>query len=123
MQRTMLKSKIHRATVTDCNVNYEGSISIDLALLHWADIKPYEQVDVYNVTNGERFTTYAIEGKHNSGEICVNGAAAHKVNIGDIIIIASYVSVDEKHLEDLNRIGINWKPKVIKVDEHNIAKK
>lgn len=86
--RTMLKSKIHRARVTDANVNYEGSITIDRKLMEAADILPYEQVDVVDVNNGARFTTYAIVGEQ--GEICVNGAAARLVVKGDIVIILSY---------------------------------
>lgn len=78
MRRTMMKGKIHRATVTDSNLDYEGSITIDSHLLDKANIIPYEQVDIYNVTSGERFTTYAIRGEKDSGVICINGAAAHK---------------------------------------------
>jgi aspartate 1-decarboxylase len=96
MQRIMLKSKIHRATVTDANLDYEGSISVDEGLMESAGILPYEQVDIYNVTNGERFRTYTITGERGSGEICINGAAAHKAKRGDIIIIASYAVLDEE---------------------------
>jgi len=92
--RTMLKGKIHRAHVTDANVNYEGSITIDRKLMDAADILPYEQVDVVNVNNGARFTTYAIEGEH--GEICVNGAAARLAVKGDIVIILTYKQVSEE---------------------------
>jgi aspartate 1-decarboxylase len=98
MTRTMLKSKIHRATVTEANVEYEGSISIDADLLEAARILPYEQVDVWDCTNGARLTTYAIEGERGSGEICVNGAAAHLVKPGDVVIVASWVQVDEGEL-------------------------
>ena len=83
MMRTMLKAKIHRATVTEANVEYEGSITIDADLLEAADILPYESVDVYDCTNGARLATYAIEGERGSGEICVNGAAAHLVKPHD----------------------------------------
>ncbi len=86
----MLKSKIHRATVTDADLNYEGSISIDPGLLDAAKIMPFERVEIYNVNNGERFATYAILGKE--GEICLNGAAARLVHKGDIVIIASFGS-------------------------------
>ena len=79
MTRTMLKSKIHRATVTEANIEYEGSISIDPILLEAADLLPYEQVDVWDCTNGARLQTYVIEGERGSGEICINGAAAHKI--------------------------------------------
>jgi aspartate 1-decarboxylase len=92
--RTMLKGKIHRAHVTDANVNYEGSITIDRKLMEEADILPYEQVDVVNVNNGARFTTYAIEGEQ--GEICVNGAAARLAVKGDIVIILTYKQVSEE---------------------------
>jgi aspartate 1-decarboxylase len=92
--RVMLKSKIHRARVTDSNINYEGSITIDRKLMEAADILPYEQVDVVNVNNGARFTTYAIEGEQ--GEICVNGAAARLAVRGDIVIILCYQQVAEE---------------------------
>jgi len=92
--RTMLKSKIHRARVTDANINYEGSITIDRRLMEAADILPYEQVDVVNVNNSARFTTYAIEGE--KGEICLNGAAARLAVRGDVVIILSYQSISEE---------------------------
>lgn len=95
MTRTMLKSKIHRATVTEANLEYEGSITIDSNLLKLADILPYERVEIYNCTNGARLATYAIEGEPGSGEICVNGAAAHLVKPLDVIIIATFVNVDD----------------------------
>ncbi|MFV0416398.1 MAG: aspartate 1-decarboxylase [Chthoniobacterales bacterium] len=108
--RTMLKSKLHRATVTDANLDYEGSISIDRRLLEPADLLPFEQVDIYNCNNGERFTTYVIEG--GPGEITINGAAARKAAPGDQVIIASYISVpDEK--------CYSHKPKLIFVDKKN----
>ena len=94
MQRIMLKSKIHRLTVTDANLEYEGSVTIDKALMEDADILPYEQVNIYNVTNGSRFHTYAIEGERGSGVVCINGAAAHLAKKGDIIIIATYTMLD-----------------------------
>ncbi len=95
MTRTMLKSKIHRATVTEANVEYEGSITIDPDLLEAADMLPYEQVDVLDVTNGSRLQTYVIAGRRGSGEICVNGAAAHLVKPHDLVIICSYVQVED----------------------------
>ena len=95
MTRTMLKSKIHRATVTEANVDYEGSITIDSDLMKAADMLPYEQVDVLDCTNGARLQTYVIEGEAGSGEICVNGAAAHMVKPHDVVIICSYAQVDE----------------------------
>ncbi|OPY03617.1 MAG: Aspartate 1-decarboxylase precursor [Syntrophorhabdus sp. PtaB.Bin047] len=115
MRRTMMKSKIHRATVTDSNLDYEGSITIDSQLMDKANIIPYEQVDIYNVTSGERFTTYAIRGDKDSGVICINGAAAHKAKKGDIIIIATYASFEEQELE-------TFKPKKVYVDGANKIK-
>ncbi len=93
--RTMLKSKIHRARVTECNVDYEGSITIDKDLMEAADLLPYERVDVLNINNGARFSTYVIEGERGSGTICLNGAAARLVAKGDIVIILSYHEVTE----------------------------
>ena len=116
MQRFMLKSKINRATVTDADLHYEGSISIDEKLMEEAAIVPYEKVAIYDVDNGERFSTYAIKGKRNSGTICLNGAAARKVAKGDLIIIASYVLVEDKETK-------NWKPKCVFVDGKNKVKK
>jgi aspartate 1-decarboxylase len=115
MFRTMMKSKIHRARVTDSNLDYEGSISIDETLMEAAEIIPYEQVQIYNVTNGERFTTYAIKGERNSGVICINGAAAHKARKNDIIIIATYGTYDEKELA-------TFKPKKVYADDNNRIK-
>ena len=96
ISRRMLKSKIHRATVTHADLNYEGSITIAPELLKVSDILPYEAVHIWNVTAGTRFETYAIEGPHGSHHICVNGAAAHLVSVGDIIIIASFTQVSEE---------------------------
>lgn len=115
MQRTMMKSKIHRARVTDSNLGYEGSITIDEELLERANIIQYEQVDIYNVTNGERFTTYAIKGERHSGVICINGAAAHKGRKDDIIIIATYARYEEKDLAA-------FAPSKVYVDENNRIK-
>jgi len=115
MFKTMMKSKIHRARVTEGNLQYEGSITIDEALMEQAEIIPYEQVQIYNVTNGERFTTYAIKGERDSGVMCVNGAAAHKARKDDIIIIATYASYDEKELAV-------FEPKKVYVDELNRSK-
>ena len=108
--RIMLKSKIHRATVTDCNVNYEGSVTIDRKLMQMADILPYEQVHVLDVNNGVRLTTYAIEGE--AGEICLNGAAARLVHKGDIVIILSYCHVNEENARA-------FRPKLVYVDANN----
>ena len=112
MQRTMLKAKIHRATVTGADLEYEGSITIDENLLDLAGIIPYEQVDVYNVTNGKRFTTYAITGERGRGDICVNGAAAHMVTPGDLVIIANYARYEEPEAR-------RHQPKLVFVDQHN----
>jgi len=108
----MLKSKIHRATVTDANINYEGSITIDSSLMAAADILPYEQVHVLNVNNGARFTTYAIEGEAGSGAICINGAAARLAVKGDIVIILTYTQVPEDETK-------NYRPKVVHVNKNN----
>jgi len=93
--RTMLKSKIHRARVTRCNIDYEGSITIDRDLIEAANLLPYEKVDVLNINNGARFSTYVIEGERGSGEICLNGAAARLVAKGDMVIVLSYCIVPE----------------------------
>lgn len=98
MTRFFLRCKIHRATVTEANVDYEGSITIDRDLLDAAGLQPYEKVEVYNVTRGTRFETYAIEGEAGAGEICVNGAAAHLVEVGDLVIIACYCALEPKEV-------------------------
>lgn len=100
MRRTMLKSKIHRARVTEACIDYEGSITVDSRLLQAADIREYEQVDIYNISNGERFSTYAIKGEPDSGVICLNGAAARKVAVNDLIIICSYAVFDDSECEN-----------------------
>ncbi len=110
--RTMMKSKIHRAHVTDANINYEGSITIDKKLLREADILPYEQVHVLNINNGARFTTYAIEGEEGKGDICLNGAAARLAVKGDLVIIITYTQVPEENLAD-------FKPKIVHVNANN----
>jgi len=112
--RTMLKSKIHRARVTNADIDYEGSITIDKKLMEEADILPYEQVQVLNINNGARFTTYAIEGE--SGEICLNGAAARLAVKGDIVIILSYCTVADDE-------ALNFRPKLIYVDAENAITK
>jgi aspartate 1-decarboxylase len=111
--RTMLKSKIHRATVTDANINYEGSITIDRDLMDAADMLPYEQVHVLNINNGARFTTYIIEGEHGKGDICLNGAAARLATKGDLVIILTYDQVPDDRLKD-------YHPKVVHVNEKNV---
>lgn len=108
--RIMLKSKIHRATVTDCNLNYEGSITIDRKLMQAADILPYEQVHVLDINNGNRLITYAIEGE--AEEICLNGAAAHLVNKGDLVIILTYSDIKEENARIHH-------PKLVYVDSKN----
>lgn len=110
--RMMLKSKIHRAHVTDANINYEGSITIDKKLLKAADILPYEQVHVLNINNGARFTTYAIEGEAGKGDICLNGAAARLAVKGDLVIIITYKDVSEEDLK-------NYQPKIVHVNQNN----
>ncbi len=100
MQRIFLKAKIHRARITAACLHYEGSLSIDQSLMAQADIAEYEQVGVYNLSNGERFDTYAIVGPEGSGEICLNGAAARKGQPGDLIIITTYALLDEEELAD-----------------------
>ena len=107
-----LKSKIHRATVTDADINYIGSITIDKKLMDSANLLPYEQVQVLNITNGNRLETYVIEGKENSGDICINGAAAHLVSPGDLVIIVSYCRISHSDL-------LSHKPVVIHVDKNN----
>lgn len=115
MQRTMLKSKLHRVNVTHSELHYEGSCAIDEALLEAADISEYEQIAIYNVTNGERFTTYAIRADRHSGIISTNGAAAHKAAPGDIVIIATYAQYNALELE-------TYAPKLVYVDDLNRIK-
>ena len=112
MQRTMLKSKLHRVSVTHSELDYEGSCAIDEALLEASNIREYEQISIYNVTNGERFSTYAMRADRHSGIISINGAAAHKASPGDIIIIASYAIYNEIELE-------KFKPQLVYVDSNN----
>ena len=112
MMRKMLRAKIHRATVTEANVDYEGSITIDRALMDATDLLPNEAVCVWNVTSGTRFETYTVEGAPDSGVICVNGAAAHLVRPGDLIIIAAFTWLEEAAA----RV---YQPKVVFVDEQN----
>ncbi|QDC43710.1 aspartate 1-decarboxylase [Methylophilus medardicus] len=112
MQRTMLKSKLHRVRVTHSELHYEGSCAIDEALLEAANIHEYEQIQIYNINNGERFTTYAIRAERHSGVISVNGAAAHKANPDDLIIIASYSQYTEAELSQ-------YHPQLVYVDAGN----
>lgn len=115
MQRIMLKSKIHRATVTDANIDYEGSITLDEELMEAANLLPFEQVHIYNITNGERFRTYVIKGSRGKGDVCVNGAAAHLAKKGHIIIIVSYAGMDEKE-------AAGHQPVLVYVDDENRIK-
>ena len=108
----MMNGKIHRAVVTEANLNYVGSITIDPLLMEAADILPGEKVQIVNNNNGERLETYVIEGERHSGEICLNGAAARKVQVGDVVIIISYVQLEKSELSD-------HKPNVVIVDEEN----
>ncbi|MCC7343833.1 MAG: aspartate 1-decarboxylase [Deltaproteobacteria bacterium] len=112
MFRNLLKSKIHRVTVTDADLHYEGSVSVDLNLLEAADILPHEHVHIWDVTNGNRFETYALAAPRGSATICINGAAAHLAKKGDIVIITSFVTLPEDKVAD-------HQPKVVLVDAHN----
>jgi aspartate 1-decarboxylase len=112
MRRTLFKSKIHRATVTDADLDYEGSVTIDEDLMRKADIVPYERVHIWNVSNGSRLETYALAGPPGSGVICVNGAAARHAHRGDKVIIATFAEADEAEVAA-------WKPIVVRVDDHN----
>ncbi|MFC1918030.1 aspartate 1-decarboxylase [Chloroflexota bacterium] len=110
--RIMLKSKIHRARVTEANIDYEGSITIDRKLMEAADILPYERVEVLNISNGARFSTYAIEGEADSGVICLNGAAARLAVVGDLVIILTYTDMKDEDAQ-------HHKPKIVHVNEKN----
>ncbi|TCS38304.1 L-aspartate 1-decarboxylase [Paucimonas lemoignei] len=112
MQRIMLRAKIHRATVTQCDLNYEGSCGIDEDLLEAADIKPFEKIELYNVNNGERFSTYAIKGKRGTGEISLNGAAARLAHLGDLLIICTYAPMSDEEIA-------TYQQKIVFVDDNN----
>lgn len=112
MQRIMLRAKIHRATVTQCDLNYEGSCGIDEDLLEAADIREFEKIELYNVNNGERFSTYAIKGKRGTGEISLNGAAARLAHLGDLLIICTYAPMTEEEVA-------GYQQKIVFVDEKN----
>jgi aspartate 1-decarboxylase len=112
MLRTICKSKIHRATVTKSELYYEGSLTLDMALMDAADMKPFEKIQVLNLNNGERLETYLIPGESNTGIVCLNGPAARRGVVGDEIIIISYADYDDKELED-------FKPKIVYVDKEN----
>lgn len=113
MQRIMFKSKLHRARITQADLYYEGSLTIDRDLMDAADIVAYEKVSVVNINNGERFETYVIPGSRGSHEICVNGAAARKCQVGDDVIIITYAPVSEAQVHD-------WQPTVVLVDASNV---
>jgi aspartate 1-decarboxylase len=113
MRRTLFKSKIHRATVTHADLAYEGSLTIDGELMRAADIVPYERVHLWNVTNGNRLETYAIEGPRGSGLLCVNGAAAHHHRPGDLVIVATFAEPESE------REARAWTPTVVRVDARN----
>lgn len=112
MKIEMLKTKLHRATITDANLNYQGSITIDKNLLKIANLRKGQKVEIANINNGERFSTYIIEGRENSGTICLNGAAARKAQIDDLVIIMAYGIYDEKELE-------SYAPDVFLLDSNN----
>jgi len=112
MRRTLFKSKIHRATVTHADLDYEGSVTIDRDLMIAADIVPHEQVHIWNVTSGSRLITYALEGPSGSGEVCVNGAAAHHAKPGDLVILATFAEMDAEE-------AAAHRPKVVLVDGRN----
>jgi aspartate 1-decarboxylase len=115
MTRFFLRCKIHRATVTEANLDYEGSITIDRNLLDAAGLVPYEKVEIYNVTRGTRFETYAIEGEPGRGDICLNGAAAHMVEVGDLVIIACYCALEPDEID-------THRPALVFVDRENRIK-
>ncbi len=112
MRQIMLKAKLHRVTVTHSELEYEGSCAIDGKLLDVSGIMEYEQIEIYNITNGKRFTTYAIRAEENSGLISVNGAAAHKADPGDIVIICAYAAYEQQEL-------LSYKPKLVYVNAQN----
>lgn len=115
MMRQMLRAKIHRITVTERDLTYEGSLTLDPVLMQACDMRPFERVDVYDVDNGNRFSTYLIEGTPGEGECCLNGAAAHKVGLGDKLILCSYCTLTEEEIE-------SHEPKVVFVDDLNRIK-
>ncbi len=125
MKRSLLKSKIHRVIVTEADLDYEGSLTVDKCLMEAADLLPYEEVHIFNITNGHRFSTYVIEGAADSNTICVNGAAAHLAREGDCLIVASFAHYDETeckshvprliYVNELNEI-IDFKPDGINLE-------
>ena len=115
MQRVMLRAKLHRASVTEADLNYEGSCGIDEDLLDAADMKEFEYIELYNINNGERFSTYVIKAPRGSGVISLNGAAARKAHVGDLLIICTYAPMNEGEVA-------GYKPKVVLLDERNAIK-
>jgi aspartate 1-decarboxylase len=115
MQLYMLKSKLHRATITDANLNYEGSMTIDRTLMDAVGLLPFEKIKIYNINNGERFDTYVIPGVAGNGDICLNGAAARKGLVGDLVIIVSYALYSEQELQ-------NFHPKIVALNPDNSIK-
>jgi aspartate 1-decarboxylase len=115
MQRNMLRAKLHRATVTEADLNYEGSCGIDEDLLEAADMKEFEYIELYNINNGERFSTYVIKAPRGSGVISLNGAAARKAHVGDLLIICTYAPMTDTE-------SSGYKPKVVLLDERNAIK-
>ena len=115
MKRIVLRSKLHRAVVTEANLDYDGSLALDGDLMKAADMIPFEQVSIYNLSNGERFSTYLIKAKEGSGTVAVYGAAAHKAGLGDKLIVVTYVLLDDEETEF-------FRPKIIVLDERNRIK-
>ena len=114
--RVMLRAKLHRATVTEADLHYEGSCGIDEDLMVAANMVEFERIELYNINNGERFSTYAIKGERGSGMISLNGSAARRAQLGDLVIIAAFANVDEEELK------AGWKPDLVFVDENNVIK-
>jgi aspartate 1-decarboxylase len=115
MRRIILKAKVQKATVTETNIDYEGSLTLDESLMNAADFVPFEQIHVYNISNGERFITYLIKGKKDSGVVGINGAAVHKASIGDKLIIATYTLMDDEEISF-------FIPKIVLLDDKNNVK-
>ena len=113
MQVKILRGKIHRATVTEANVDYVGSITLDASLMEAAHILPHQEVEVWDITNGERLQTYAVPGAARSGTVCINGAAARKIHAGDLVIVAAYGWLDER------QVAATYEPSIVHVDDRN----
>ena len=119
MRRTFLSAKIHRATVTEACLEYTGSLTLDRDLMDAAGLLPFERIEVYNITNGQRFATYVIEGERGSGVVCINGAAAHMASRGDAVILAVYCEVEEEEVDNINPrlIFVDAANKIVTLDE------